>query len=44
MYNDIAESMGTNRRVVTVNTELATNYVNDGEAYVLTENEGGADL
>ena len=44
MYNDIAEFMGTNRRILTVNRDLATNVLNDGAADVLTRNEGGADL
>ena len=44
MYNDIAEFMCTNRRIVTVNRVLAENYVNDGSTYVLTRNEGRADL
>ena len=44
MYNYIAEFMGTKRRIMTVNRELAANCVNDGETYVLTRNEGGADL
>ena len=38
MYNYIAEFMGTKRRIVTVNRELAANYVNDGATYVLTQN------
>ena len=29
MYNDIAEFIGTKRRIVTVNIELATFFVND---------------
>ena len=44
MYNDIVEFMATKRRIVTVNRKLATNFLNDGEADVLTRNEGGADL
>ena len=44
MYNDIAEFMGTKRRIVTVNRDLDTNAVNDGVTYVLKKNEGGADL
>ena len=44
MYNDILEFMGTKRRIVTVNRELAANYVNNGATYVLTQNESRADL
>ena len=44
MYNDIVEFMGTKRRIVAVNREIVANYVNDGATYVLTKNEGGADL
>ena len=44
MYKDIVEFMVTNRRIVTVNRELAVNYVNDGATDVLTQNESGANL
>ena len=44
MYNYIAEFMGTKRRIVAVNRELVTNFVNDGASDVLTWNEGGDDL
>ena len=36
--------MGTKRRIVAVNRELVTNFVNDGASDVLTWNEGGDDL
>ena len=44
MYTDISEFMDTKRRVVTMNRELAINFVNDEATDLLTRNEGGADL
>ena len=44
MYNYISQFMVTKRRIVTMNRELATNFVNDGSADVLTQNQVGTDL
>ena len=44
MHNYIADFMGTKKRFVTVNRDLAANSVNDGTADVLTRNEGGSYL
>ena len=44
IYKYIVDFMVTKRRIVTVNRELATNYVIDRAIYVLTQNEGGAVL
>ena len=44
MYTDIAYFMGTKRIIVTVNRELAANFLNDGAKDVLTRNEGRGDL
>ena len=34
--------MGTKRRIVTVNIDLDVNFVDDGAADMLTQNQGGA--
>ena len=44
IYKYIVDFMVTKRRIVTVNRELATNYVIDRATYVLTQNESRADL
>ena len=44
MYNDIVKFMGTKRRIVTVNIDLAANVLNDGSADVSTQNEVGSYL
>ena len=44
MYNNIAEFMGTKKRILNVNRELAADFLNDGAEDVLTQNEVGADL
>ena len=44
VYNYIAKFMGTKRRTVAVKRDIAVNFVNYGEADVLTINEGGEDL
>ena len=44
MYNDIADFMGTLRKIVTVNRDLSKNYMNYGAKDVLTQNQGGEDL
>ena len=44
MYNDIVKFMGTKRSIVTVNIDLAANFLNDGSADVSTQNEVGSYL